>query len=88
MIFYDFTKQAKKQLDNFPLQIRKRIVKKIKEYCSRPEPLREAKYLANVPGKVYRYRIGDYRVIFDWEGRSILITQIEHRGSAYKRLLR
>jgi mRNA-degrading endonuclease RelE of RelBE toxin-antitoxin system len=42
--------------------------------------------ISYTPGKVYRFQIGDYRVIFDWEGNSILITKIEHRGTAYRRL--
>lgn len=88
MISYAFTKKAKRQLDVLPLFVKKRIVRKIKEYCSRPDPLREAKHLINVPGKVYRYRVGDYRVIFDWDKSNILITKVDHRGSSYKGLLR
>ena len=36
-------------------------------------------------GKVYRFRAGDYRVIFDWNGDHILVTKVSDRKNAYKR---
>ncbi|MBM4064984.1 MAG: type II toxin-antitoxin system RelE/ParE family toxin [Planctomycetes bacterium] len=34
----------------------------------------------------YRFRIGDYRVIFDIEGNDIVVLRIGHRKEIYKRL--
>jgi mRNA interferase RelE/StbE len=33
----------------------------------------------------YRYRVGDYRVIFDIEGDHIIILRIGHRREIYRR---
>jgi mRNA interferase RelE/StbE len=35
----------------------------------------------HAPG--YRLRVGDYRVLFDLEGRRILIADVKHRREAY-----
>ena len=34
----------------------------------------------------YRFRIGDYRVIFDIEGNDIVVLRLGHRKEIYKRL--
>lgn len=34
----------------------------------------------------YRFRTGDYRVIFDIEGKDIVILRAGHRKEIYKRL--
>ncbi|MFA6106785.1 MAG: type II toxin-antitoxin system RelE/ParE family toxin [Patescibacteria group bacterium] len=87
MLRFDFTKAAKKELDRLPADTGKRIVEKIIFYCSQSEPLRNAKHLSAVGGKIYRFRIGDYRVVFEAEKNGILITKVEHRGNIYKRML-
>jgi mRNA interferase RelE/StbE len=33
----------------------------------------------------YRFRIGDYRVIFDIEGNEIVVLRVGHRREIYKR---
>ena len=33
----------------------------------------------------YRYRIGDYRIIFDIENENIIILRIGHRREIYRR---
>ena len=33
----------------------------------------------------YRFRIGDYRVVFDIDGSEIIILRIGHRRELYKR---
>ncbi len=34
----------------------------------------------------YRFRIGDYRVIFDIEGKDIVVLRVGHRKDIYRRL--
>lgn len=34
----------------------------------------------------YRFRIGDYRVIFDVEGNEIVVLRVGHRREIYKRI--
>ena len=83
MIGYSFTKQADRQLRKFPLQVQKLIVNKLRYYLSTPHPLHYADSIEGEKGKVYRFRMGDYRVIFDWEGNHILVTKVALRAKAY-----
>ena len=34
----------------------------------------------------YRFRIGDYRVIFDIEGEEIVVLRVGHRKDIYRKL--
>jgi mRNA interferase RelE/StbE len=59
------------------------IGKKLKEYSNDPFP-----YSIKLSGKsisTYRFRIGDYRAIFDFENEYIVIHRIAHRKEIYKK---
>ena len=84
MIGYVFTKHADRQLQTFPIQTQRFIVKKIKYYCAQESPFRYADAIEGEKGKVYRFRAGDYRVVFDWIGDHILVTKVADRKDAYK----
>ena len=84
MIPYGFTRQADRELRKLPGADQKRIIKKIKEYLADSEPLRYAKKVEGVRGKVYRFRVGDYRVIFDWLANGILVTRVGARRDVYR----
>jgi len=81
MIPYDFSQKAREQIKKIAQDDQKRIIEKVEFYLSTPDPLSFAKFVGRRNGtKVYRFRIGDWRVIFDWEdGKSILITKIKPR---------
>ena len=81
MIPYDFTQKATKELKKLSRAEQRRIIEKLEFYLSQANPLSFAKFIDRGKGiKVYRFRIGDWRVIFDWEeGKSILITKIKPR---------
>jgi mRNA interferase RelE/StbE len=34
----------------------------------------------------YRFRIGDYRVIFDLEGNDVIVLRVGHRKEIYRKL--
>jgi len=84
MIDYDFTRQAERMFLNLPQNIQIRIIQKIEYYLSHPNPLVFAKRVVGSPVVSYRFQIGDYRVIFDWKDRSILITKVGHRREVYR----
>lgn len=85
MIPYDFTKNAEKQFFKLPHDIQKRIIKKIESYLNNPDPLAFAKRLiGSSHPPAYRFQAGDYRVIFDWEAASILITRVGHHRDVYR----
>jgi len=71
MIPYDFSQKAREQIEKMSED----------DQLSAPDPLSFAKFIGRRSDiKVYRYRIGNWRVIFDWEdGKSIFITQIKPR---------
>lgn len=81
MIGYEFTKYADQQLSKLPTEIQERIIKKIRFYLRAPDPLDFAKFIRRRKEiSIYRFRIGDWRVIFEWGKEKILITQIRPRG--------
>lgn len=48
------------------------------------DPGRGAKRLTQPALGTYRFRIGDYRVIFDVVGSDVVILRIGHRSSIYR----
>ncbi len=56
------TATADEQLDKPPLRLQKRIIEKLELFSSQPKPLEFAEPLSG--SNHYRFRIGDYRVIF------------------------
>lgn len=85
MITYEFTKRADRQLQKLPFSVQQRIVKKIKHYIQTGNPLHFADFVSGAAGKIYRFRVGDYRIIFDWEdGKKIVVTEVGPRDTVYK----
>jgi len=68
-----------KQLDGLTA---KRIGKKIMEL--EIDPVGKSKKLVSPKLGTYRFRIGDYRVIFDIHGRNIVVLRIGHRREIYR----
>jgi mRNA interferase RelE/StbE len=44
----------------------------------------QAKKLINPTLGPWRYRIGDYRIIFDLSGREIQVLKVAHRSEVYE----
>ena len=84
MIPYDFTSRAFRDFSRLPKTIQHQIIYKIELFLNQPQPLQFAEKLAGTISS-YRFRITDYRVIFDWEGQSILITRVGHRKDIYRK---
>lgn len=84
MISYDFTKHAEKAFLKLPSDIQTRIIHKLESYLSAPVPLAFARRLAGTTQSWFRFRVGDYRIIFEWEGDKILILQAGHRRDIYQ----
>ena len=81
------TNQAKRDLINFPLSIQRRIVDKLEYFEKQPKPFQYAKKLKNSHLGSYRFRIGDYRAIFDVEKDGtihvLMVLRIKHRKDIY-----
>ena len=78
-----FTQRALKDLVGLDKKLQDRIAMQLTEY--REDPLKYARKLINPKIGTYRFRIGDYRVIFDLEDEIIVILRIGHRKSIYKK---
>ena len=81
---YVITKRAAKDIAKLNGVIIKRLKLKLAFYIVQVDPLANAKTLTNSPYGQYRWRIGDYRVIFDVDGDVIVILQVQHRREVYR----
>jgi mRNA interferase RelE/StbE len=79
----NFSERAAKEFKKLDKQVQKRIIEKPTEYAA-TENLSEAKKLVNSALGQWRYRIGDYRIIFDLSGKEIQVLKVAHRSEIYE----
>ena len=83
-----YTKNALEDLSVLDLKTAQKIVLKIKYFVEQKNPPRFAQKLKSPFGDLYRFRIGDYRAIFEVEAkkeiRLLFILRIKHRKDVYK----
>jgi mRNA interferase RelE/StbE len=77
-----YTNRAVKDIQKLEPQIKARIGKALLRFES--NPLRHATPLTNSSLGTYRFRVGDYRVIFDLEGDDIVVLRVGHRRQIYR----
>lgn len=84
-VFY--TDKAREDLKRLERQIAKRIIGKIYFFSLQKDPLVFAKPLNNIELGQYRFRIGDYRALFDIDKKQqvhiLSILRIKHRKDIY-----
>ena len=78
-----YTRRAERDIKILESDTKDRIGKALIKYSE--EPLRFAEKLSDSILGEYRFRIGDYRVIFDIKGNEIVILRVGHRREIYKR---
>lgn len=82
-----YTKNAEEDLNRLERNLAKRIVKKIDFFLQQSHPLRFAQKLKDYELGAYRFRIGDYRAIFDIDGKGniqiLIILRVGHRKEVY-----
>jgi mRNA interferase RelE/StbE len=83
-----YTKHALDDLKKLEKKTALRIVSKIKENSKLSDPLVRAKALSGILSGVYRYRIGDYRALFEVDKKGIVtilsVLRIKHRKEVYE----
>ena len=79
-----YTNRADKDIQKLPPEIKKRIGKALLRY--KQDPHRYSETLRDSKLGTYRFRIGDYRVIFDLEGSEIVVLRAGHRRDIYRKL--
>ena len=82
------TKKAKNDLAALQKNTQQRIANKLRYFIAQKNPLTYAKKLADNKHGAYRFRIGDYRAIFDVDNSGkiiiLLILRVKHRKEIYK----
>ncbi len=78
-----YTRRAQRDIKKLESDTKGRIGKALFRFSE--EPLRFAEKLSDPILGEYRFRIGDYRVIFDIEGNEIVVLRVGHRREIYKR---
>lgn len=79
-----FTERAKKEWQSFEKQIQNQLSKKLAFYLSQKNPLNYAEKLRESKYGEYRFRIGEYRIIFDIKDNDLIILKIGNRKDIYK----
>ncbi len=79
-----YTNRADKDIQKLPPEIKKRIGKALLRY--EQDPHKYAETLRDSKLGTYRFRIGDYRVIFDLEGSEVVVLRVGHRRDIYRKL--
>lgn len=77
-----YTQRAIKDIQKLEHLVKSRIGKTLLRFEA--DPLAHAKGLTNTDLGAYRFRIGDYRVIFDLEGDEIVVLRVGHRRDIYR----
>ena len=78
-----YTERAIKDIKKFEANIKKRIGKTLLRYVE--DPLKHAEKLTESRMGEYRFRIGNYSVIFDVEGNEIVVLRVGHRKDIYRK---
>ena len=77
-----FSDRAKKDLFQLQSDTAKQIKQRLKYFSE--NPLNYAKKLKETTLGTFRFRVGDYRIIFDLVEDKIIILRIGHRKDIYK----
>jgi len=81
-VFY--TQKSAKQLKSLPHSIQKRIVEKMRFYANQNNSLKFAEHLSDRREGEFRFRVGNYRLIFDVRANVIYVLKIDRRDKVYK----
>jgi mRNA interferase RelE/StbE len=87
MFRFEYTKNAARDLRQLDRQVSKHILKKMDFFSKQEDPMKFAKKLKDFSLGEYRFRIGDYRVLFDLDEdgsvKILMILSVKHRREAY-----
>lgn len=83
-----YAPSAQKDLRSLDNSVADRILNKIKKYSEAPDARVTAKALTGTLTGLYRYRVGDYRIIFSVDEQEVVtiltILNIAHRKDVYR----
>jgi len=79
-----YTKRAVKDIEKLEEPTRKRVGKALLRYSV--DPFKYAEKITDPRLGSYRFRIGNYRVIFDFEETDIVVLRVGHRKEIYRKI--
>ena len=79
-----FRKKAVRQFKKLEAKNRVRILKKLEWFSNQSDPLFFAEPISEAEVGQYRFRIGDYRVVFDIKENIIIVLDVGHRREIYR----
>lgn len=77
-----YTQRAIKDIKKLDQKVKSRLGKAILRL--EDDPFGHGKALINTSQGGYRFRVGDYRVIFDLEDEEIVVLRVGHRREIYR----
>ena len=77
-----YTQRAAKDISKLQRNVKERIKRTLENYAE--NPLFYARKMADPTLGTYRFRVGNYRVIFDIEGDELIILRAGHRSEIYR----
>ena len=78
-----YTRRATKDIERLEESVKRRLETALMRY--KEDPMKYAERISDPHLGSYRFRIGDYRVIFDLEGEEIVVLRVGHRRDIYRR---
>ncbi|EKD57178.1 MAG: addiction module antitoxin [uncultured bacterium] len=81
---YEFTQLALAGLKKQPGFIQKKILGNLEKLAGVGDPLDYADHLIYHEIGQFRFRIGDYRIIFDADGETLKVLAIGHKREVYE----
>lgn len=77
-----YTSRARRDIKRLDIIVQKRLKKSLEYF--RERPLYYAEKLQDRALGNYRFRVGNYRVIFDSDNHDIVILRVGHRREIYR----
>jgi len=78
-----YKKPAVREIQKLPESVRKRLKLKLEWFANQNDPREFSKPLTKPADAQYRFRVGNYRILFDIEDQKIIILYIQHRRDVW-----
>jgi mRNA interferase RelE/StbE len=77
-----FSPGAWRDWRKLPAAVQSRLKEKLLRYSR--DPLKYAVKLTNPQLGQYRFRVGEYRIVFDFAGETLFVLAVGHRREIYR----
>jgi len=77
-----YARRAREDIEKLDRVVQKKLSKKLRQFSQ--DPLAFSKKIHDPVLGSYRFRVGDYRVIFDLNGNKIVILRVGHHREIYR----